>query len=211
MDKIDCSNYLWAGVRDPKIGIGSGLKMASVTTPGSATAVAVDTGKSVSFIPDKLYETVFVAETHEGAFAEMSRLGSTAVMQSGVEISRRASPDDDTAKKRASKKFPVKLPVRTLPEEIPVPDVVEDPEDPEKAEDVALPAVEVSSESLGITSLSVPSVQKVVKTCLECGGSAKGRGFTHKAGCSKGRLSPKPVSRGCQVRLIDMPSESEEV
>lgn len=222
MGNIDYSKYIWGGVREPKLNIGTGLSVVTLTLPGEpphlrppVTMTAVDTGREVTFIPDQFgREIAFVAETMEGSMAEMVR--------------RERAIGYVTP--------PPRVPVRTT-HEIEAPEVEEpepvEPDEPDEGTDSAekVPATPekqllgailgteaaaalppMSKQPLRVVQPPAPTsapAPKPVKTCEECGGPAKGRGFKHKDGCSKAKPAPKPAPRGRQVRLVELPKEED--
>lgn len=224
MGNIDYSKYIWGGVREPKLKVGTGLSVVTLTLPGAPphirppmTMTAIDTGREVTFIPDQFArEVVFVAETMAGSMAEMERREK----EMGVAY---VTP-------------PVKTPVRTT-HEIEAPEVEEpepvEPGEPDEGTDSVekVPATpekqllgailgpeaaakmpSLSKQPLRVVQPPAPTpapAPKPVKTCEECGGPAKGRGFKHKEGCSKVKPAVKPAPRGRQVRLVELPKEED--
>jgi hypothetical protein len=157
------TTYL-AYVRDSKITIGGGGKLTHVYPDGEGkktTMVAVDTGRSIEFCLDRLYpDTVFVAETYEGAYAEIRKRGWEIAAPLSL-----AKPQPEVT-------------------ELAEPGVVLDGQDSaEYQSEPEAEVIEVKAEVTKVKDVEAAPVEKPEKICPQCGGPPKSRGFAHAPDC----------------------------
>ena len=177
-----------AFVTDSKVSLPDNGKVIYVYPPGQddkvATAVAVDTGRTIEYTPDRLNpDVIFLSETFDGIFIELEKRGWMPPPPPAYKpLNLPETPaienvnEEEPGLGNQGPCKPIGVEASLNPNEIP--NGLQD-----SNEGIAKMNETMTTEVTQPT-ITMPTVTpKTEKTCPKCGGLAKGRGFAHTELC----------------------------